>query len=395
MTIIADPPPKIAAERIVDNRVYTDPAVLEAEVERIFERVWLFACHDSEIPRSGDFVTMELLGTPVIVNRDSDGRVRAFCNTCRHRGSLVVEEARGHCSAFRCPYHFWVYSLEGDLVGIPGEEAYDGTGFGKEDFPLVPLPCESVFGLTFVHLGDDPEPLASWLGPDLVEVLRRPLGLGDYEVFAVDADPLAVNWKVFAENARDGYHVPFVHPFFRKASPPGPYHLFDNGHAVQHLAMDPAGIAPDLWEQLRTDPLPGLEVGEGYIANVFPDLAITVRSNVVSLDFQRVEGPTAVSMENRTLGVVGDSDQQRATRRLSQEVWFGNPVRLEDYPIFARQQRGVASRKVRHSIIARGPDSDTGTRGDDNRLRHFWIEWRQLMGTSSNSLEPIDGRVTS
>lgn len=388
MTTIADRPQKITTDRIVDNRVYNDPAVLDAELECIFERVWLFACHESEIPQSGDFVTMDLAGTPVIVNRDDQGRIHAFCNTCRHRGSLVVDEERGHCSAFRCPYHFWVYSLEGNLVGIPGEEAYDGTGFGKEDFPLVSLPCEMIFGLVFVHLDDNPEPLAKWIGADLIDVLRRPLGLAEYEVFAVDADPLAVNWKVFAENARDGYHVPFVHPFFRKASPPGPYRLLANGHAVQYLAMDPSGIEPDLWERLRTHPLPGLDVGEGYIVNLFPDLAITVRSNVVSIDFQRIQGPAAVSMENRTLGVVGDSDEQRADRRLSQEVWFANPVRLEDYPIFARQQRGVVSRKVRHSIIARGPDMTTGTRGDDNRLRHFWVEWRELMGTSSNSLEP-------
>jgi phenylpropionate dioxygenase-like ring-hydroxylating dioxygenase large terminal subunit len=280
-----------------------------------------------------------------------------------------------------------VYALDGALVGIPGEEAYDGTGFRKEDFPLVSLPCESILGLVFVNLDDDPEPLADWIGADLIEVLRRPLGLGEYEVFAVASDRLAVNWKVFAENARDGYHVPFVHPFFRKASPPGSYRLFANGHAVQYLAMDPAGIEPALWERLRTHPLPGLDVGDGYIVNVFPDLAITVRSNVVSIDFQRIEGPTAVSMENRTLGVVGDAEDQRAARRLSQEVWFANPVRLEDYPIFARQQRGVASRKVRHSIIARGTDTITGTRGDDNRLRHFWVQWRERMGTPSNSLE--------
>jgi methanesulfonate monooxygenase large subunit len=388
MTIVADrPEEKLARDRVVDNRVYTDRDVFEAEVERIFEQIWLFACHESEIAEPGDFVTMTLAGTPVIVCRDADGRVHALCNTCRHRGSLVVGEERGHCSAFRCPYHSWVYSLEGDLVSIPGEEAYEGTGFRKEDAPLVSLPCDSIFGLVFVTLADDPEPLASWLGEDVIDVLRRPLSNGDYEVFVSDADPLPVNWKVFAENARDGYHVPFVHPFFRKASPPGTYHLFEHGHAVQHLGMDPAGIEPDLWEQLRKHPLPGLEVGEGYIVTVFPDLAITVRSNVVSIDFQRVDGPTTVAMENRTLGLVGDSPDVRAARRLSQEVWFANPVRREDYPIFARQQRGVTSRKVRHSLIARGADATTGTRGDDNRLRHFWGEWRRLMGTRSNSLE--------
>jgi phenylpropionate dioxygenase-like ring-hydroxylating dioxygenase large terminal subunit len=242
-------------------------------------------------------------------------------------------------------------------------------------------------GLVFVSLADDPEPLASWIGPEIAQVLARPLASADYEVFLAESDPLSVNWKVFAENARDGYHVPFVHPFFRKASPPGTYHLYDRGQAVQHLGMDPEGIDPALWAQLAQHPLPGVDVGEGYIVNIFPDVAITLRSNVVSIDFQRITGPTTLTMENRTLGVVGDSDDVREIRRLSQEIWFGNPVRLEDYPIFSLQQRGVTSRKVRHSIIARGADALTGTRGDDNRLRQFWVEWRRLMGTSSNSLE--------
>lgn len=388
MTTTVDIHRKIAPDRIVDNRVYTDTAVFEAEIERIFERVWLFACHESEIARPADFVTIDLVGTPVIVNRGSDGRVRAFCNTCRHRGSLVVEEPSGNCSAFRCPYHSWVYSVEGELVGIPGEEAYEGTGFRKEDFPLVPVACDTVFGLVFVSFADEPEPLADWLGPDILDVLHRPLANGAYEVFLTGSDGLSVNWKIFAENARDGYHVPFVHPFFRKASPAGTYHLFANGHAVQYLGMDPEGIEPDLWKELKKYPLPGLDVGDGYIVNVFPDLAITVRSNVVSIDYQRIDGPTSLSMENRTLGLVGDTGEIRDARRLSEEVWFANPVRLEDYPIFDRQQRGVASRKVRHSIIARGADATTGTRGDDNRLRQFWVEWRKLMGSRLNSLEP-------
>ncbi|MGH9025844.1 MAG: aromatic ring-hydroxylating oxygenase subunit alpha [Acidimicrobiia bacterium] len=387
MTTTVEVQRAIAPDRIVDNRVYTDPRVYEQELERIFDRVWQFACHESEVRAAGDFVTLHIAGTPVIVNRDADGQVHAFYNTCRHRGSMVVDNRRGHCSAFRCPYHSWVYSLDGQLVGIPGEEAYDGTGFRKEDFPLVELACESIFGLVFVCMADDSEPLSAWLGDKIVDVLRTPLADGEYEVFSESADPLPVNWKVFAENARDGYHVPFVHPFFRKASPPGTYELSANGHAVQFLGMDPAGIEPELWEQLRRDPLPGLEVGDGYIVNIFPDLAITVRSNVVSIDFQRVQGPTELVMENRTLGLVGDSAETRAVRELSQRVWFADPVQLEDYPIFHAQQRGVTSRGVRYSVIARGADALSGTRGDDNRLRHFWVEWRELMGTKTNSIE--------
>ena len=72
--------------------------------------------------------------------------------------------------------------------------------------------------------------------------------------------------------------------------------------------MDPNGIDPDLWAKIKLHPLPGVEVGEGYIANVFPDLAITLRSNVVSIDAQQIHGPTRVSLENRTLGLADDPE---------------------------------------------------------------------------------------
>lgn len=381
---------KIAPEKIVDNRVYTDQRVYELERERIFESIWMFACHESEVAEPGDFITTMIAGNPIIVNRDRSGRVRAFYNTCRHRGSLVVKDVEGHCASFRCPYHFWTYSLEGELVGIPGEDAYDGSGFQKEEFPLIELACESVLGLVFVNQRENPEPLEEWLGERMIQALSKPLANAEFEAFRRSSLPMGVNWKVFAENARDGYHVPFVHPFFRKASPPGEYHRLDNGHAIQYLGMGVEGIDPDDWAKLKLHPLPGVEVGEGYIVNVFPDLAITLRSNVVSLDWQRIDGPTSVALENRTLGLVGDTDEIRELRDFSQTIWFKNPVELEDHPIFEGQQVGVSSRGVKFSIIARGEDKEVGTRGDDSRLRYWWVKWRELMGTTRNSIEEID-----
>lgn len=378
---------RIATDRVVDNRVYTDPDVYELELERIFERVWLFACHESEIAEPGDFLTTTLVGTSIIVCRDRDGRPRAYYNTCRHRGSQVVLDERGHCSAFRCPYHFWTYGLDGKLLGVSGEEAYEGTGFCKEDFPLVELACDSVHGLVFVTMADEPEALASWLGEELVGWLAKPLAAGPYRVLRRGSIPVRANWKVYAENTRDGYHVPFVHPFFRKSSPPGEYHLLENGHAVQELGMDPNGIEADLWSQLKLHPLPGVEVGEGYIANVWPDTAITLRSNVISIDTQQILSPTEVTMENRTLGLADDADDVVEARLLAQQTWFANPVELEDLPIFEAQQRGVSARRVRYSVIARGREARTGSRGDDNRLRAFWVKWRELMGVEGNSIE--------
>lgn len=377
----------LAPDRVVDNRVYSDPAVFERELREIFDNSWLFACHEQEIAETGDFVTTTIGASPVLVTRDHDGRPRAYFNVCRHRGCRVVLEDAGHASAFRCPYHFWVYSLEGELAGISGKESYEGTGFRKEDFPLIEVNCDTVLGLVFVHLGTDPQPLEDWIGPEIIERLSVPLAKGNFRIIKKKSYELPINWKIFAENVRDGYHVPFVHPFFRKASPPGPYYLHRNGHAVQQLGMDPKGAGAELWEKLRLYPLPGVEVGDGYIVNIFPDANVTLRSNVVSVDTQRVLGIDRVALENRTLGLADDTEDMLEVRRLAQETWFANPVELEDFPVFLAQQEGITSRHVRYSVIARGADATMGTRGDDNRLRHFWTQWRALMGVRANSID--------
>jgi phenylpropionate dioxygenase-like ring-hydroxylating dioxygenase large terminal subunit len=378
--------PKIDPARWVDNRVYTDSRVYDREVERIFNRTWLFAGHASEARATGDYFTTTILGQPLLFARGNDGRVRAFYNTCRHRGSKVAAEPCGHAAAFRCAYHFWVYDLEGKLIGIPGEEAYDGSGFTKEDNPLVGLRCEEELGLIFVTFNDGAPSLRDYLGVKVIETLATPLAHASYEIVKYISYELPVNWKVFAENARDGYHVPFVHPFFRKASPPGPYHLFDNGHAVQRLGMDANGVEPELWAKITQHTLPGVETGDGYIVTLFPDATITLRSNVISIDSQRALGTSAVLMESRVLGIVGDTQDVRDIRALGHATWFLNPVELEDAPIFVGQQEGVAAKGVRYSVIARGADATTGTRGDDNRLRQWWTAWRAAMGVEINSL---------
>ena len=378
--------PNMDPSRWVDNRVYTDPRVYEREVERIFSRKWLFAGHGSEVREAGDYVTTTLAGQPLLLVRGKDGAVRAFYNTCRHRGSKVASEACGHAAAFRCPYHFWVYDLDGALIGVPGEESYDGSGFVKEENPLVGVRCEEVLGLLFVTFDGAAPSLRDYLGPKIIETLATPLENAQYEVVKYHSYELPINWKVFAENVRDGYHVPFVHPFFRKASPPGPYFLYDNGHAVQRLGMDPNGVEPDLWEKIKQHTLPGVETGDGYIVTFFPDATITLRSNSISIDSQRALGPASVLLESRVLGIVGEPEDVREIRALGHATWFLNPVELEDAPIFVGQQQGLASSGVRYSVIARGNDTTTGTRGDDNRLRAWWAAWRTAMGVDVNSL---------
>jgi methanesulfonate monooxygenase subunit alpha len=371
----------------VDNRLYTDPRAFDLERERIFERVWTFYCHESEVALPGQFLARDVAGSPILLVRNARGELRAFYNTCRHRGSLVADQPCGRAASFRCRYHWWTYSLDGDLLSVPGPEAYDPSDWRKEEYGLVPVRVDAAFGLVFVCLDPAAPSLGEFLGPDVVAVLGEALGGGAMEVFHQRALPVKANWKAWAENARDGYHVPFVHPFFLKASPPQEYRLLPNGHAVQYLGMKLDELEPDYAARLMECPLPGVAPGAGYILMIFPDTGITLRSNMVSIESQVPVGAEESVLESRVLGLAGDTDEVRALRKLSWEAWINGPLSTEDHPIFELQQRGIRSKGVRQSFIGRGVEATTGTRGDDNRLRQFWTTWRQYMGVEQNSLE--------
>ncbi|MPZ14184.1 MAG: Rieske 2Fe-2S domain-containing protein [Chloroflexi bacterium] len=369
----------------VHNSAYSATA-FALERERILRRVWTFVCHSSELPEVGSFLTRQVAGDPIVLVRTGAETIRAFHNVCRHRGSLVVSEPSGTGKGFRCPYHHWAYSMEGELLALPGEDAYAGSGFVKSQTGLVPLRVDLACGLVFVCLDPDAPPLHDYLGSDLLAVLEAPLGEASYEIFHYDSWLLKANWKLFAENGRDGYHVPFVHhTFLGKASPPQPYRLFPTGHAVQHVTWAHDAVDEETWRQTTRFPLPGFQPGDGWIVNIFPDVVVMARTSVVEILSQVPLTHEETLYEVRVLGLKGDSEEARVCRRLAFQTWL-QTQQPEDKQAMENQQWGLVSQSVRTSIIARGVDATTGIRGDDNRLRQFWQVWRSMLGTDRNAV---------
>jgi len=188
---------------------YTDPRFLELELETTFAHTWQYACRADQVRETGQFVTLELAGEPLLVVRGGDGVLRGFFNVCRHHAAAVVTEASGCLKRLRCPYHGWTYTLEGALKAAPAFE-------GVEDFDpahngLVPVAITAWENWVFVRLAAEGPTLEEFLGPEVIAEVAT-LGLSRLHWFDRRHYVFDCNWKVFVDNYLDGgYHVPYLH----------------------------------------------------------------------------------------------------------------------------------------------------------------------------------------
>ena len=127
---------------------YTSQEFFDREVDEIFLKCWNFVGREDEWPNPGDYQVFDFVGQSVILIRDRRGKLGAFVNSCRHRGTRLLD-GRGTCRAISCPYHAWAYSLSGDLVATPGME--DVQNFDKREWGLTPVRLESWGGFVFIN----------------------------------------------------------------------------------------------------------------------------------------------------------------------------------------------------------------------------------------------------
>lgn len=204
----------------VHDRVYTDPDIFEAEIDRIFHRGWVFVGHEGEVPRPGDFRTRTLGRQPVVLVRGDDDVVRVLMNRCTHRGAAVCPYERGSTARFTCAYHGWTFRNTGALAAVPYPDMY-GASFDRDALGLRTVPrWESHRGFVFASFADDVPPLAEHLGPHVLAEIDLALDLsptGRLDVTAgVHKFGYGANWKLQLENSVDGYHIGFLHrSYFR------------------------------------------------------------------------------------------------------------------------------------------------------------------------------------
>jgi glycine betaine catabolism A len=200
----------------LEREFYCGEAEYQLELEMIWYRDWLFVGHDCEVAKSGDYMTVQIGEYPILIVRDRDAQLRAFHNSCRHRGSRICSAEHGNSARLVCPYHQWTYQLDGRLLAARDM----GANFDKALYGLKQVHCTSVGGYIWIcvaKVAPDFEPVRKHIEPYFL-----PHNMGDTKVAFESTIIERANWKLVWENNRECYHCAANHPELCRTYPEDP-----------------------------------------------------------------------------------------------------------------------------------------------------------------------------
>jgi len=396
-------------------------AVFEQEMRRIFDRVWIYLGHESEVPAAGDFRTRTMAGRPLILCRGEDGVVRVFVNACPHRGAELCRDSAGNTKSFQCLYHAWTYSNTGKLIGVPGEDGFGGA-YCRGDFDLAEVPRMTNYrGFVFICYDPNATDLETYLGGarayldyvadqgvDGMEVVR---GTQLYSARA--------NWKLLVENTIDFYHtVPLHKTYFKYLEDSGADisggvggrgRDLGGGHAVVEFEAGwgrPVARWEPKWGEAERDRLAALRARQverlgadraRMVCDVdrnlmlFPNLLI---NDIMATVIRQVNpvAPDYMEITQWALAPVGEPAEARARRLESFHSFLGPGgfATPDDIEAFEGCQRGFnAWREAGWSDYSRGyfgeadrPEAKMQS-SFEPQIRAFYRRWAELMGVAA------------
>jgi phenylpropionate dioxygenase-like ring-hydroxylating dioxygenase large terminal subunit len=399
----------------VHGSLYTDPAVYEAELERIWYRTWVYVGHVSEVPEPNDYVLKAIGPQPVIMSRDKQGEIHLLLNRCTHRANLVCDAPRGNSSAFRCPYHGWTFSNSGKLLGFPFNSGYGGRE-AKKDLGLARVARVGIYeGFVFGSFAEDGPSLLEHLGAaiDAFDRLVRLSPSGEVELSAGWLrHKVKANWKMLLENETDGYHPQFVHAsiFSVADSPIGDLYGekstavsrdLGGGHSENDLRPEFRRIGKPLgWFGTAPERVPdyvtqleaalGKETAREVLIDGSPHVMVFPNLFIAEIQLFVIQ-PLAVDETVQHVTAVqykGAPDMNR--RMLQQTIGSVGPAGFllaDDSEMYERNQRGVQARRPEWLVLKRGThrerlDDDgmlIGDATDEVPQRGIWRHYRSLM----------------
>ena len=318
---------------------YTNPDFYQREVEQIFLKHWNFAGRVDQLPNTGDFMTLDFFGESVILVRGKDNAIRAFANVCRHRSARLLE-GQGNCRTIVCPYHSWVYGLDGGLLRMKGMEGT--SNFDPKENSLRELRAEIWAGFIFVTFDSDMNPLDEYLG-DLPEQFKS-YQFASMKCVRQKRYDLECNWKLYIENAMEDYHTATVHRGSIGNQDCVPVTTHGQWNAIHLQAASTIAVLPEDNTNLpHIDGLQGLAAEGTYFSVIYPSTFFATHQDCMWW-LQLL--PHAV---DRTTVVIGSCFPESTVQRPDFEFEVNKYYRRwdkalsEDNAVSERQQKGLSS----------------------------------------------------
>ncbi len=427
----------------VHRSLYSDPAIFDLEMERIFGAAWIYVGHESQVKKPGDYFATFIGKKPVVLVRDAEGEIRVIHNQCAHRGALVVANDKGHTEEFQCCYHGWTYHLDGRLKAVPLQHGYPGDFDPKNPKTAMTqlARVKSYRGFVFASEAEDGPDLEDFLGymttsfDDMVD--RAPGGEIELAggVFKHGYDG---NWKIYLENLCDAAHPIFTHRSSIEAAQQqsdeafsdgtgeiairqmrqngAPYSFWEtqvgiwtypNGHSYLGDYHDDAKLVAALQDPVFREYIAALEKNKGkeatkrilevrrWNSNVYPNLSFMSQ-------FQQLRVVHPISV-NRTIVYTYNFRLKGAPEQMFRNtISFANIVNgtgslvlTDDLEIYNRIRLGISSEGAEWIEIGRGlqsdiPDDHGGRRGKNSTsevyIRNMLQAWLGYMTNGHTEL---------
>lgn len=388
--------PNLPASHFVDPRIYTEEEIFREEQQKIFDRSWLIACHESELPEPLDYRTYRHPGGHnLIIIRDEDNKIHAFHNICPHRGNLLIYDAAGSIrnatpsggpKRVTCIFHAWAFDAKGNCVDIPRDKDGYQDRVRKCDYALREVRTEVAYGgFVWVNVTDSAPSLNEWLGGALdaiAEPLSEPL-----EVFHYHRAILNGNYKMWHDTNSEFYHdymhyhnrvTGMMHPGYWERE----YRTFPGGHA-QVTDMD-LKYESFKGHAARTLGWPGLGLSRWALVDLFPGISFNIRAPAMRLDTSIPLGPNKLYVEFRGLGLKRDTAEERAIRIRDHNTIWGPFGRNLPEDLLGTFGQGIAlSDRTEAPYILHARQEDNKIH-DEIGMRHFYAEWSRRMGRSAS-----------
>jgi phenylpropionate dioxygenase-like ring-hydroxylating dioxygenase large terminal subunit len=398
----------------VHGSLYTDPAIFQLELERIWYRTWVYVGHESEVPQVNDFVLKSIGPQSVIMTRDAEGKVHLLHNRCAHKGAQVCSREHGNAASFTCPFHAWTYANTGRLMGVAFKDGYAGSDLSG--LGLAPVArVESYRGFVFASMAAEGPGLAEHLGgaAETLDRLVRCSPEGEVEITAgFLKHRVKANWKFVLENETDGYHPAFVHSSIFGVADSGIGGLYGakstavardygNGHTENDLRPEFRKQATPLaWFGTTEARLPdyagamraayGQAQGDAVMIDGTPHVMIFPNLFIAEIQIFVIQ-PLAVDDTVQHVTALQFKGAPDINRRLRQQtmgsVGPAGFLLADDSEMYERSQRGVMAREPEWLYLGRGRNRERrdeqgyriGHNTDEVTTRGIWRHYRALM----------------